>query len=94
VTIIGFPRRMAEDSFGRNGRTVRPHVDSRVLADAIDVGVESNVALALAPSFLRAICSIRSFGNSEIRHKRFVRPIPTKIPTKRTAAVSAPICCS
>ena len=28
------------------------------------------MVLALAPSFLRAICSIPSFGNSEIRRER------------------------
>ena len=28
--------------------------------------------LALAPSFLRAICSIPSFGNSEIRRERLL----------------------
>jgi hypothetical protein len=34
-------------------------------APAVDV-----FGLTLAPSFWRAICSIRSFGNSEIRRER------------------------
>jgi hypothetical protein len=40
-----------------------------------------------APPFSRAICSIPSFGISEIRRGAFGLAIPAKIPAKRTAAV-------
>src|SRR6267378_631606 len=68
---------------GNLGGAPRALVEFRSGGAAVDV-----FGLALAPSFLRAICSIDSFGNSEIRRERFVLPIPTKIPTNRTAAVS------
>jgi hypothetical protein len=45
--------------------------------------------LVLAPSFLRAICSIPSFGNSEIRCERLL-PDTNKNTNKRTAAAGAP----
>jgi hypothetical protein len=43
--------------------------------------------LALAPSFLRAIRSIPSFGIAKFG-VNVLPPIPTRMPTKRTAAVS------
>lgn len=39
------------------------------LTDNVPLAVDV-FGLALAPSFLRAICSIPSFGNSEIRRER------------------------
>jgi hypothetical protein len=50
---------------GNLGGAPRALIEFRSDGAAVDV-----FGLALAPSFLRAICSIPSFGNSQIRRER------------------------
>jgi hypothetical protein len=56
---------------GNLGRAPRAIVEFRSGGATVDVGPDL-LGLALAPSFLRAVCSIPSFGNSEIRREHLV----------------------
>jgi hypothetical protein len=73
----------AAGHIGDLGGAPRTIVEFRAGGAPVDV-----FGLARAPSFLRAICSTPLVRNSEIRHEHLVPPVPTKMPTKRTAAAN------
>jgi hypothetical protein len=69
----------------RKSRMQDPQKPDQALSSITRTPAVDVFGLAFAPSFLRAIYSIPSFGNREIRRQR----LPPSIPAKRSAAAGA-----